>query len=250
MPGFERYIGIDYSGAGAPDSRQPGLRAFEGSASSPPSQVRGTSGRNWSRRELARWLEAQLRRPERTIVGIDHGFSFPLAYMRRHGLASWDAFLDDFVQHWPTDERVVESLRSGSVRAGTSDELRLCETWVAGPKSVFLFDVQGAVAKSTHAGLPWLRSLRRTGMGPFCWPFDGWEPAAGKSVVAEVYPSLFRRRYPRVEGETDDEHDARCICTWLRERDAMGFLDSYFEPPLSVAERAIAELEGWILGVA
>jgi hypothetical protein len=26
-------------------------------------------------------------------------------------------------------------------------------------KRVFLFDVQGAVAKSTHAGLPWLHEL-------------------------------------------------------------------------------------------
>ena len=27
-------------------------------------------------------------------------------------------------------------------------------------KSVFHFDVQGSVAKSTHAGLPWIKALR------------------------------------------------------------------------------------------
>ena len=30
---------------------------------------------------------------------------------------------------------------------------------VAGSKSVFHFDVQGSLAKSTHAGIPWLRFI-------------------------------------------------------------------------------------------
>jgi hypothetical protein len=29
------------------------------------------------------------------------------------------------------------------------------------------------------------------------WPFDGWQPSAGKAAVAEVYPSLFRNLYPK-----------------------------------------------------
>jgi hypothetical protein len=39
-----------------------------------------------------------------TLVGIDHGFSFPLRYFEAHGLKpDWSAFLDDFQRHWPTD---------------------------------------------------------------------------------------------------------------------------------------------------
>jgi hypothetical protein len=38
-----------------------------------------------------------------TLVGIDHGFSFPLAYFERYRLSSnWQDFLD-FQHHWPTD---------------------------------------------------------------------------------------------------------------------------------------------------
>lgn len=50
-----------------------------------------------------------------TLVGIDHGFSFPLAYFPAHGLAlDWPAFLDDFQRDWPTDEKYV----SRGFRAG------------------------------------------------------------------------------------------------------------------------------------
>jgi hypothetical protein len=41
-------------------------------------------------------------------------------------------------------------------------------------KSVFHFDVQGSVAKSTHAGIPWLRYIRQHAKAPVhFWPFDG-----------------------------------------------------------------------------
>jgi hypothetical protein len=57
------------------------------------------------------------------------------------------------------------------------------------------FDVQGSVAKSTHAGLPWLRHLRREcKRSVHFWPFDGWGIPEGSSVVAEIYPSLWTRR--------------------------------------------------------
>ena len=40
-----------------------------------------------------------------TLIGIDHGFSFPLRYFETHGLKlDCAAFLDDFQRHWPTDE--------------------------------------------------------------------------------------------------------------------------------------------------
>jgi hypothetical protein len=52
----------------------------------------------------------------------------------------------------------------------------LTEQWTATAKSVFQFDVQGAVAKSTYAGLPWLQYLRREcKRGLHFWPFDGWD---------------------------------------------------------------------------
>lgn len=80
------------------------------------------------------------------------------------------------------------------------------------------------------------------------WPFDGFDVPEGKSVVAEVYPALYKRRFPK-EGRTSDEHDAWSIAAWLQVADRRGILDRYFTPPLTLLERKRAELEGRILGV-
>jgi hypothetical protein len=149
-----------------------------------------------------------------TLVGIDHGFSFPIRQFDEHGLKhDWPTFLDDFQRHWPTDEdnTSVESLRSGVTRKGDARWRRLTETRAGGAKSVFLFDVQVSVAKSTHAGIPWLRYIReRLGTRVHFWPFDGWDIPAGRSAIVEVYPTLWSRSFGH-EGRTGDQHDAFTI---------------------------------------
>ena len=71
---------------------------------------------------------------------------------------------------------------------------------------------------------------------------------AGKSVIVEVYPSIFRNQYGR-EGRTPDEQDAYATARWMADMAERGVLAQYFSPPLSEAERVLAGLEGWILGV-
>jgi hypothetical protein len=254
---FDQHIGIDYSGAQTPHSRLSGLQIYAADNGEPvrivtPSAPAG--GRwNWTRIEVAAWL-LDMVKSRRVIVGIDHGFSFPYRYFMEFGLHTWDEFLDDFVKHWPTHEAhtSVDFLRAADgyhPRIGKPNELRLTERWTSSAKSVFRFDVQGSVAKSTHAGIPWLRYLRReAGDRIHCWPFDGWEVPAKKSVLAEVYPSMLRSRYPRDE-RTVDEQDAYAVARWLHECDERQILSRYFAPPLTPAERRLADLEGWILGV-
>jgi hypothetical protein len=82
---------------------------------------------------------------------------------------------------------------------------------------------------------------------PF-WPFDGWDIPDERSVVAEVYPVLWSRNYPK-EGRTPDQHDAYSVAAWLRRADLDGTLSECFKPSLTPTERAIAPVEGWILGI-
>jgi len=249
LDNFERYIGIDYSGAGKPADRLSGLRVFVASVDTEPEEKRNLNDWNWTRHILASWVEERLREPIPTLIGIDHAFAFPSAYMERHHLKTWDEFLSDFHEHWPTDVKSVEELRKGNARTGETDELRLTEMWTPSAKSVFLFDVPGSVAKSTHAGLPWLWRIRQAhGHRIHFWPFDGFEVPTGKSVIAEIYPSLFRHRYPH-ENRKPDQQDAFATCAWLKRVDENGFLRSYFKPPLLEEECQLAKLEGWILGV-
>jgi len=114
---------------------------------------------------------------------------------------------------------------------------------------VFHFDIQGQVAKSTHAGVPWLRHIRQeVGSEVHFWPFDGWDIRPGLSVVAEVYPSLWSRSLAR-DGRTPDQQDAYAAAEWMRLADRDGNIVGFLNPPLEPDERAVAQIEGWILGI-
>ena len=120
----------------------------------------------------------------------------------------------------------------------------------AGAKSVFHFDVPGSVAKSTHAGIPRLRFLRKAvGNQIHFWPFDGWTLPPGKSAVVEVYPALWSHSFPR-DGRDSHQQDAFATAEWLRRSDQDGSLARFLSPSLTEEERKVAEIEGWILGIA
>lgn len=249
---FREHIGIDYSGAGAPDAGSSGLRVFRsvGGEEAVEERAGGPGGRaRWSRRLLAEWLEGRLRGPGPVVVGIDHCFSFPRAYLDARGLGTWDAFLDRFSRDHPTDREAVARCVAPGAYAAEAERLRLCEKWTSSAKSVYQFGMNGQVATSSHAGIPWLRHLRRAlGLALHFWPFDGWSPPPGRHVVAEVYPSILRHRFPR-DGRNADQQDAYAVAEWLRTRDGAGLLEPYFAPGLTAQERRLATVEGWILGV-
>ena len=257
---FERYIGIDYSGAETPTSSLKGLRVYlatrdaEATEVAPPPSPR----KYWTRKELAHWLLERLSEPIPTMVGIDHGFSFPIRYFEIHQIPpDWDVFLRDFQSHWPTDGPYVyvDFVRDGSVgngaaRTGNSKWRRETERRCKG-KSVFHFDCQGTVAKSTHGGIPWLLFLREhLGTGVHFWPFDGFTVPPSKSVVVEAYPALYKHRFPARPDMTADQQDAFSIASWLRQVDSTGELQAALHPDLDPSMQLLARTEGWILGVA
>ncbi len=257
---FARYIGIDYSGAQTPRSSLPGLRVYLADGDRLPIEVLPPPSprKYWTRRGVAEWLVERLGEPTPTLVGIDHAFSFPLRYFEVHRLKpDWPSFLDDFQQHWPTDEdnTYVDFVRdgvrgNGEARTGSPRWRRLTEERARSAKSVFHFDVQGSVAKSTHAGLPWLRFIRqRLGARVHFWPFDGWDVPSDHSAIAEVYPRMWSGSFAR-EHRTPDQHDAFSVARWLSHADHDGSLAAFLKPGLTPPERTLAQLEGWILGVA
>ncbi|MEI6147262.1 MAG: hypothetical protein D0531_04865 [Methylococcales bacterium] len=255
---FERYIGIDYSGAQTPITSLKGLRVYLAEGSAMPVEVLPPPSprKYWTRRGIAEWLVERLTENIPTLVGIDHSFSFPLRYFESHLLLpDWPSFLDDFQCHWPTDGDYVyvdfirDGLRGkGLDRMGNSRWRRIAEER-AKAKSVFHFDVQGQVAKSTHAGLPWLRYVRNhVSKRLHFWPFAGWEIPRGYSAVVEAYPALYKKNYA-IEDRTADQHDAYSIAAWMQHNDLNGQLSRWLNPNLTPYERGVAEIEGWILGV-
>src|SRR5882672_1625072 len=139
MSAFQRYIGIDYSGAETANSSLKGLRVYAADRVSEPVEVPPPPSprRHWTRRGIAEWLLQQIAEGPPTLIGIDHGFSFPIEYFKKHKLArNWPAFLDDFQRHWPTDRDhtyvvfVRDGIRdfgNGAARMGNTRWRRLSE---------------------------------------------------------------------------------------------------------------------------
>lgn len=259
---FVRYIGVDYSGAATPVTPLTGIRVYLADGDAEAEEVQ--SGL-WTRAGVAQWLVARLSEGVATAVGIDHGFSFPIQYFERYELApDWAGFLEDFYNHWPTDEAntTVQSVRlglrgMGSARSGDARWRRITERRCRA-KSVFHFDVPGSVAKSTHAGLPWLRFIRNSigesiGQSAHFWPFDGFSVPLGASLVAEGYPSLYRKtlgsRYFPQPKQTADQHDAYLLASWLQQCDRDHTLDTFLHLDIGPELHPTVRAEGWILGV-
>lgn len=255
MPRFQRYIGIDYSGEGVATASLTGLRVFDASEGSGPIERHSArpQRRRWDREILASWLRDELHlTSEPTIVGIDHAFSLTREWFDHFRLTTWDALLEQMKELWPPWVGVAKADAGRQAEAEREwRPWRLTDQWVAGAKSVFDREVrQGTVYYSTRAGLPWLHCLRgELGRSVHFWPFDGWDPRPGRSVIAEVYPTIFRRRYER-DLPTGDQRDACAVCSWLQDRDQQDLLTGYFQPPLTSEEQERGRLEGWMLGVA
>lgn len=267
MNKFARFIGIDYSGAQTADARLRGLQLFATQTGlprqiSPPTKPSG----HWTRRELADWLVQTISNAEEPcLVGIDHAFSFPLQYFDKYALRQdWHHFLDDFVKFWPTHEpgETVRSLltinqSTNTGRTGQARWKRLTDSLCKGAKSVFHFGAPGAVASSTHAGLPWLHHIRHhesTRNKIHFWPFDGWTPLPGRTVIAEVYPALWNKQNP-IKERTQDEHDAWSVALALHDAYEKREVERWFDPALwqnirlTPEQRLQAKIEGWILGL-
>ena len=270
---FQRYIGIDYSGADERPRRPPGLAVCCAVGNSEPKVVPTyvPGARNWKRAEIATWLVKRLRESSiPTLVGIDHGFSFPIDYFDYYKLPKkeWVLFLEDFAKYWTIGEKYPtvatrwkeqEALkRDGQPdghRLGDKDWFRLTDRFSRASSSVFDFHAMGRdVAHSTHAGLPWLLEIRRLLGADLSavnfWPYDKWDITLGQSAVVEVYPALWNRRFDTVYHDSGGhKHDAWCVSKWMSKTDRNGILQQYFRPRLTDEQTNLAETEGWIFGV-
>ena len=107
---FDRYVGIDYSGANTPVARLNGLAVYLADRDGAPGIVlpHKDDCDLWSRKLIAQWLVELLSdRTRKTLVGIDHGFGFPVRYFAEDDQIrsdSWEHFLIDHRQRWPTHE--------------------------------------------------------------------------------------------------------------------------------------------------
>jgi hypothetical protein len=77
------------AGAQTPTASLKGLRIYQAKGGGSPEEVLPPPSprKYWTRKGVAHWLVEYLANDAPTLVGVDHGFSFPLRYFEVHGLA-------------------------------------------------------------------------------------------------------------------------------------------------------------------
>lgn len=197
VPAFDRFVGVDWSGAKG--VRHKGIAVAVAEAGErAPRLVAPPSPTGWARGEVAAFLEAL---PGRVLAGFD--FSFAPPYAARGAYLPGLETADDGPGFWAHVDALSDDadygaagFMGGAARPhfwmGAADgrkadylHWRVCELAFnsgGGGKASTLFDCVGAaqVAKASLAGMRVLNRLR----GRFAiWPFD---PPADRTVV-EIY---------------------------------------------------------------
>ena len=139
---------------------------------------------------------------------------------------------------------------NGAARSGNPRWIRLTERRARTAKSVFRFDVQGSVAKSTHSGLPWLLFIRRRAGGASPLLAVRWMGGSGQifsrggDLSTIVEPELSEATVARPISTTPSPSRRGCKVPIVLDDLLSGSI-----PNLTPDERAQAQIEGWILGI-
>lgn len=278
---FDRFVAVDWSAAGRP-ARGPDsiwIGAGDGQEDAPV-RLSNPPTRRAAERELRELVSGRLR----TLLAIDVSLGYPAGTSEVFALggeipwrATWahvaDRLVDDESNRNDRFALAAELNRradgegpfwgcpTGSTypglpprRPATSALARFRRTEErlidAGrrPSSGWQLLGAGTVGSQTLTALPVLHRLLVDGLAEI-WPFTtglGLPTTAGSAIVAETWPTAFDLDLR--DAPVRDAAQVGGVVDRLREADVSGELASWFAPPVTAAERAVAEREeGWIL---
>jgi len=284
---FDRYISIDWSGAGTETDRVD-LRVVmmeRGRAAqvvNPPGARRGVC--RWTRLECRNWLvEVLSERNLRTIVALDFGFGLPWGADRQvFDCDGWRGMLErigDLYSEKQTARAVAQFVNAqkqfnghGPYRFNDNRTdfrfyldrqvayYRLVEQAIPQAISQWYLGSGGVVGFHTITGLAMIEhliGLREQDRIEFqVWPHEIVGPDGTRHLLVESYPAICPR--PEGVGPCEDKHqrDAWKVLLWMIEADERGELARAFKVPsimygrcsgVSVEEQI--RFEGWIFGV-
>lgn len=209
IPSFDRFVGVDWSGATG--------RLYSGIAVAACGAGRGapvlieSPGKRWRRTDFVDWMAAQAGQGERLLVGIDCAFALPVqmagqllgddytaaglwAYIDAACAEAADFFGGSFATH---ERHAGHFWHSGPRPAGFAELHRATEyacraAGLGAPESPLKLVGARQVGKGGLAGMRVLHALKSALGDRFAvWPFDAMEDA--DIVCIELYPRLFMK---------------------------------------------------------
>lgn len=221
MKKFDRFIGIDWSGAAG--EFQAGIQVAAIDTDTKGLQlIRPPAGPRWSRQTVLDLITGTTDR--RTLIGFDFAFSLPwnrdlkslpICFGGLTGARALWAFIDDFCTEvpflhagpvWQSPESPFRPFikfwsRAMQYQGDLFDGGQLRKTEIAArksrlaPKSVYRL-AGHQVGAGSFAGMRLLNRIARgQSNGIAIWPFDDIERA--NVVIAEIYPTAFYRMADR-----------------------------------------------------
>jgi hypothetical protein len=271
---FERFIGVDWSGARSEDEpvSLAIAEATPGSVAALVASPRSRS-RKWSRLQAREFLAQRLKPGEpRSLVAIDMAFGLPWGSDRAlFGVHGWRALIDAMAKEHALAPAVgaAGSARATAARINarftdgapfrtdaTRNDARFyrdhgvayyrqVESLVPQAISAWYLGSGGTVGFHTIAGmytLSLLLAARDRGELSFrVWPHEGITLAEHGHVLAECYPAAMAAKARAVPtGTSPDERDALGIVGWLLDRAAANTLGRSF----ALGELPFGRVEG------
>ena len=209
IPRFDRFVGVDWSGAGGKGYSGIALaECRQGTAA--PSLVL-PPGRRWTRTDFVDWVSREANGPGRLLIGIDCAFALPAAtasvllgdaydaatlwaYIDAMSGDGADYFGGGFADH---PDHAAHFWRSGPRPSGFAEHHRAGEmacraAGLGSPESPLKLVGARQVGKGGLAGMRVLHALKLH-LGPkfSVWPFD--DVSEARIVCVELYPRLFMR---------------------------------------------------------
>ncbi|QDG53892.1 hypothetical protein FIV42_25060 [Persicimonas caeni] len=267
MTDFERFVAIDWSGAGTEDTaadlaavlatRGPDGWDFELLEPSKPRRTR------WRRREMRERL-AELLAPDepRTLVAVDSGFTYPYGTARALLDEPTETPWRDLVRHLArayaehgtarAAARAVNDAADGPGPFRFNDSRNDCRFYTGhqvgyfrqvemlAPQVISTFYMGSGAAVGFHtitflAAVDELIDRRERDEVDFqVWMHEAFDADDAHHLLAECYPSLFDGVRKELEDTRPDlnahERDAMACARWLVETQESGELADYFEP--------------------
>ncbi len=212
LSNFDRFIGIDWSGAKDPRRGLQVAQCFQGTAV--PQIVLNSKGRKWRRREVIDWLVQIDNQVERIIAGFDFAFAYPYcdkdAYFHKHILSPenveslWKLIdsicreADDFyggpfylTRGAPFSDYLLYQTSTGKCyrnRMRITDNR--CDELGGNPAPVFKCVGPDSVGIGSIAGMRLLHEVNSNlNSMLFIWPFQRENKI--RSVIVEIFPRFF-----------------------------------------------------------
>jgi hypothetical protein len=209
IPTFDRFVGVDWSGASG--NSYSGIAIAACCVGAAPPALVPSPTRRWRRTDFANWVAAQAETGDRLLIGIDGAFALPAAMAGTllgetyRAADLWAAIdrtcdgADDFYGGAFADhERHAHHFwHSGPRQAGFAEHHRATEmacraAGLGAPESPLKLVGARQVGKGGLAGMRVLHALKqRLGDRFAVWPFEPVEKA--RIVCVELYPRLFMR---------------------------------------------------------